>query len=110
MLRKDFDGYLEFIEKLEKADKEETGRLCAERVQLWVNKLQKILEVMPSGDAVFAITALHMIKESAEKDNPKATAMSRTLLDSLGYETESGTIPDATEAAARAYAEAMKNK
>ena len=50
MIKKDFDGWIEFVEKVVKADKEETARLYLERTQLWVDKLQKNLEIMPSGD------------------------------------------------------------
>lgn len=50
MIKKDFDGWIEFVEKIVKADKEEAARLYLERTQLWVDKLQKNLEIMPSGD------------------------------------------------------------
>lgn len=49
MIKKDFDGWIEFVEKIVKADKEEAERLYLERTQLWVDKLQKNLEIMPSG-------------------------------------------------------------
>lgn len=39
MIKKDFDGWIEFVEKVVKADKEETARLYLERTQLWVDKL-----------------------------------------------------------------------
>lgn len=96
------------MEKIVKADKEETARLCLERTQLWVDKLQKNLEVMPSGDIAFAIVALHIITEGIEKENPEATAISKRLINGIGFETKSGTIHDMTEAAARTYFEAMK--
>lgn len=108
MIKKDFDGWIEFVEKIVKADKEETARLCLERTQLWVDKLQKDLEIMPSGDIAFAITALHIITEGIEKDNPEATAISKRLINGIGFETKSGTMHDMTEAAARTYFEAMK--
>lgn len=96
------------MEKIVKADKEETARLYLERTQLWVDKLQKNLEIMPSGDIVFAIAALHIITEGFEKENPEATAISKRLINVIGFETKSGTIHDMTETAARTYFEAIK--
>lgn len=34
MLKKDFDGYLEFVQKVQEADNEEMEKLCIERTQL----------------------------------------------------------------------------
>ena len=79
MIKKDFDGWIEFVEKIVKADKEETARLYLERTQLWVDKLQKNLEIMPSGDIALAIAALHIITEGIEKENPEATAISKKI-------------------------------
>ena len=108
--KKDFDGWIEFVEKIVKADKEETARLYLERTQLWVDKLQKNLEIMPSGDIAFAIAALHIITEGIEKENPEATAISKRLINGIDFETKSGTIHDMTEAAARTYFESNKKR
>jgi hypothetical protein len=39
MLKKDFDGYLEFVQKVQEADNEEMEKLCIERTQLYVDKI-----------------------------------------------------------------------
>ena len=49
MLKKDFDGYLEFVQKVQKADNEEKKKLYKERTQLYVDKIQDALEVTPRG-------------------------------------------------------------
>lgn len=111
MLKKDFDGYLEFVQKVQKADNEEKKKLYKERTQLYVDKIQDAIEVAPSGDMAFIITALRMITEATQKLEPEATRMAQKLFDGMSYSSKSGTLnANTTEAAARAYADTLKRK
>lgn len=111
MLKKDFDGYLEFVKKVQEADNEETGKLYKERTQLYVDKIQDVIKVMPSGDLVFIITALRIITEAVQKLEPEATRMAQKLFDRMSYSSKSGTFnANTTEAAARVYADILKRK
>lgn len=109
MLKTDFNGYLEFVQKMQKADKEETERLCRERTQMYADKIQKAIAVTPGADLVFVITALQMITEAVQKIDSEATHMAQKLFDGMDYTSKSGTLnTNMTEAAARAYAETLK--
>lgn len=83
MLKKDFDGYLEFVQKVQEADNEEMEKLCIERTQLYVDKIQDVIGVAPSGDLAFVITALRIIAEAAQKLEPEATRMAQKLFDEM---------------------------
>lgn len=111
MLKKDFDGYLEFVQKVQKADNEEKKKLYKERTQLYVDKIQDALEVTPRGDMAFIITALRMITEATQKLEPEAARMAQKLFDGMSYSSKSGTLnANTTEAAARVYADMLKRK
>lgn len=111
MLKKDFDGYLEFMQKVQEADNEEMKKLCEERTQLYVDKIQDVIGVTPSGDLAFIITALRMITEAMQKLEPEATRMAQRLFDGMSYSSKSGTFnANTTEAAARVYADLLKRK
>lgn len=111
MLKKDFDGYLEFMQKVQEADNEEMEKLCKERTQLYVDKIQDVIKVTPSGDLAFIITALRMITEAAQKLEPEATRMAQKLFDGMSYSSKSGTFnANTTEAAARVYADILKRQ
>lgn len=111
MLKKDFDGYLEFVQKVQEADNEEKKKLYKERTQLYVDKIQDAIEVAPSGDMAFIITALRMITEATQKLEPEATRMAQKLFDGMSYSSKSGTLnANTTEATARAYADTLKRK
>ena len=111
MLKKDFDGYLEFVQKVQEADNEEKKKLYKERTQLYVDKIQDAIEVAPSGDIAFIITALRMITEATQKLEPEATRMAQKLFDGMSYSSKSGTLnANTTEAAARAYADTLERK
>lgn len=111
MLKKDFDGYLEFVQKVQEADNEEKKKLYKERTQLYVDKIQDAIEVAPRGDMAFIITALRMITEATQKLEPEATRMAQKLFDGMSYSSKSGTFnTNVTEAAARAYADTLKRK
>lgn len=111
MLKKDFGGYLEFVQKVQEADNEEKKKLYKERTQLYVDKIQDAIEVAPSGDMAFIITALRMITEATQKLEPEATRMAQKLFDGMSYSSKSGTLnANTTEAAARAYADTLKRK
>lgn len=111
MLKTDFDGYLGFVEKVRKANADETKKLCKERTQMYVDKIQEVIAVTPSADLVFVITALRTITETVQKIDPQATHMAQRLFDSISYTSKSGTLnANMTEAAARAYADVFKKK
>lgn len=111
MLRKDFGDYLEFVQKIQTADAEEMKKLCEERTQMYVDKIQDAVAVMPGGDLIFAIAALKMFTEAIQKIDPKATHMAQRLFDGMSYSSKSGTFnANMTEAAARAYADTLKRK
>ena len=78
MLKTDFNGYAEFAEKILKAESnQEKKKLYAERIQMWVGKLENILSPIPAADEVFALVALHMTTEALEKADPEAALMAR---------------------------------
>lgn len=111
MLKKDFDGYMEFVQKVQEADNEEMEKLCIERTQLYVDKIQDVIGVAPSGDLAFIVTALRIIAEAAQKLEPEATRMAQKLFDGMSCSSKSGTFnANTTEAAARAYADTLKRK
>lgn len=111
MLKKDFDGYLEFVQKVQEADNEEMEKLCIERTQLYVDKIQDVIGVTPSGDLAFVITALRIIAEAVQKLEPEATRMAQKLFDRMSCSSKSGTFnANTTEAAARAYVDMLKRK
>lgn len=111
MLRRDFGDYLEFMQKIQEADEEETKKLCKERTQMYTDKIQDVIAVMPSGDLLFVIVALKILTEVMQKIDPKVTHMAQRLFDSMDYTSRSGTLnTNMTEAAARAYADMLKRK
>ena len=112
MLKTDFNGYAEFAEKILKAESDqEKKKLYAERIQMWVGKLENILSPIPVADEVFALVALHVTTEALEKDDPEAALVARKLQKRLGYKMETEEInQNMTEAAARAYAEVIFKK
>ena len=111
MLKTDFDGYLGFIEKLREANADEMKKLCKERTQMYVDKIQEVIAVTPSADLIFVITALRMITETVQKMDPKATHIAQKLLDGMSYTSKTGILnANMTEVAARAYADVFKKK
>lgn len=112
MLKTDFNGYAEFAEKILKTESDqEKEKLYTERIQMWVGKLENILSPIPTADEVFALVALHVITEALEKADPEETLMARKFQKRLGYKMETEKInSNMTEAAARAYAEAIFKK
>lgn len=54
MLRRDFGDYLEFVQKIQEADEEETKKLCKERTQMYADKIQDVIAVTPSGDLLLS--------------------------------------------------------
>ena len=71
------NGYLGFVEKVREANADETKKLCKERTQMYVDKIQEVIAVTPSADLIFVITALRMITETVQKINPEATHMAQ---------------------------------
>lgn len=99
------------MQKVQEADNEEKKKFYKERTQLYVDKIQDAIEVAPSGDIAFIITALRMITEATQKLEPEATRMAQKLFDGMSYSSKSGTLnANTTEAAARAYADTLKRK
>lgn len=112
MLKTDFNGYAEFAEKVLKAESDqEKKKLYAERIQMWVGKLENILSPIPAADEVFALAALHVITEALEKADPEAALIAGKFQKRLDYKMETEKInSNMTEAAARAYTEVIFKK
>lgn len=49
MLKQDFNGYKEFLEKLKNTSREENLKACIERVQMWSDKFMNIISPLPGG-------------------------------------------------------------
>lgn len=110
MLKKDFDGWLEFLEKVEKADKSGAAKLYAERVKMWIRKIEDAVFPAPENDLIFALVALTKIIEAMKKINPTATKLAEDLEKDIQCNFSSDTLQDMSEAASRTYAEVMKRK
>lgn len=110
MLKKDFDGWLEFLEKVEKADKSGAAKLYAERVKMWIRKIEDAVFPAPENDLIFALVALTKIIEAMKKINPTATKLAEDLEKDIQCNFNSDTLQDMSEAASRTYVEVMKRK
>lgn len=49
MLRQDFNGYKEFVDKIMNTSGEENLKVCVERVQMWADKFMDIINPLPGG-------------------------------------------------------------
>lgn len=113
MLKQDFNGYKEFLEKLKNTSREENLKACIERVQMWSDKFMNIISPLPRGDIAHVIVALETIAKTLRKDSMEARVLADALEMVIGTEVTTTTVKGdmyATEADVRAYVETLKKK
>ena len=49
MLRQDFNGYKDFIEKVMNTSGEEGSKVCVDRIQMWSDKIMNVVNPLPGG-------------------------------------------------------------
>ena len=49
MLKQDFNGYKDFIEKVMNTSGEEGGKVCVDRIQMWSDKIMNVVNPLPGG-------------------------------------------------------------
>lgn len=49
MLRQDFNGYKDFIEKVMNTSGEEGSKVCVDRIQMWSDKIMNAVNPLPGG-------------------------------------------------------------
>jgi hypothetical protein len=91
MLKTDYKGFGEFMEKIKTAGEEETRTLCGIRQQMWLNEISDFIFPTPAGDLPFLINALEILTQTI-------------------WEVQESTInKNMSEAAAKAWHESVKN-
>lgn len=110
MLKTDYKGFGEFMEKIETAGEEETRTLCGIRQQMWLNEISDFIFPTPVGDLPFLINALETLAQTIKKTNPEAKDCARKIINGIGWEVQTETInKNMSEAAAKAWHESVKN-
>jgi hypothetical protein len=64
MLKTDYKGFGEFMEKIKTAGEEETRTLCGIRQQMWLNEISDFIFPTPAGDLPFLINALEILTQT----------------------------------------------
>lgn len=49
MLKQDFNGYKDFIEKVMNTSGEKTSKVCVDRIQMWSDKIMNVVNPLPGG-------------------------------------------------------------
>lgn len=49
MLKQDFNGYKDFIEKVMNTSGEEGDKVCVDRIQMWSDKIMNVVNPLPGG-------------------------------------------------------------
>lgn len=49
MLKQDFNGYKDFIEKVMNTSGEESDKVCVDRIQMWSDKIMNVVNPLPGG-------------------------------------------------------------
>lgn len=110
MLKTDYKGFGEFMEKIKTAGEEETRTLCGIRQQMWLNEISDFIFPTPVGDLPFLINALETLAQTIKKTNPEAEDCARKIINGIGWEVQTETInKNMSEAAAKAWYESVKN-
>lgn len=110
MLKTDYKGFREFMEKIKTAGEEETRTLCGIRQQMWLNEISDFIFPTPVGDLPFLINALEILAQTIKKTNPEAKDCAREIINGTGWEVQESTInKNMSEAAAKAWHESVKN-
>lgn len=68
MLKTDYKGFGEFMEKIKTAGEEETRTLCGIRQQMWLNEISDFIFPTPAGDLPFLINALEILAQAIKKN------------------------------------------
>lgn len=68
MLKTDYKGFGEFMEKIKTAGEKETRTLCATRQQVWLNEISDFIFPTPAGDLPFLINALEILAQIIKKN------------------------------------------
>lgn len=110
MLKTDYKGFGEFMEKIKTAGEEETRTLCGIRQQMWLNEISDFIFPTPAGDLPFLINALEILAQTIKKTNPEAKDCARKIINGTGWEVQASTInKNMSEAAAKVWRESVKN-
>ena len=113
MLKQDFNGYKDFIEKVMNTSGEESDKVCVDRIQMWSDKIMNVVNPLPGGDVPLVIVALKAITETLRKGDVKAGEIADRIERKIGVQYTTTTIEgdeNTTEAAVRACAEALRKK
>ena len=68
MLKTDYKGFGEFMEKIKTAGEEETRTLCGIRQQMWLNEISDFIFPTPAGDLPFLINAFEILAQTIKKN------------------------------------------
>lgn len=113
MLKQDFNGYKDFIEKVMNTSGEEAGKACVERTQMWCDKIVDVVTPLPYGDVPCVITALEIVAGGLRNSNTEACKVADKLKSKIAAICETMVMKgdeNTTEAAVRAYAETLRKK
>lgn len=83
MLKTDYKGFGEFMEKIKTAGEEETRTLCGIRQQMWLNEISDFIFPTPVGDLPFLINALEILAQTIKKRIRKRKIAREKLLTEL---------------------------
>lgn len=83
MLKTDYKGFGEFMEKIKTAGEEETRTLCGIRQQMWLNEISDFIFLTPVGDLPFLINALETLAQTIKKRIRKRKIAREKLLTEL---------------------------
>lgn len=114
MLKQDFDGYKDFIEKVMNAtSEEEISKACMDRMQTWLDKIADVVTPLPYGDVPLVIAALEIAAGGLRNGNTEACKVADELKSKIAAICETMVMKgdeNTTEAAVRAYAETLRKK
>jgi len=113
MLKQDFNGYKEFIEKVMNTSGEESSKVCVDRIQMWCDKIADVVTPLPYGDVPCVIAALEIVAGGIRNSNTEACKVADKLKNKIEAICETMVMEgneNTTEAAVRAYAEALRKK
>lgn len=85
MLKTDYKGFGEFMEKIKTAGEEETRTLCGIRQQMWLNEISDFIFPTPAGDLPFLINALEILAQTIKKRIRKRKIAREKLLTELAW-------------------------
>lgn len=83
MLKTDYKGFGEFMEKIKTAGEEETRTLREIRQQMWLNEISDFIFPTPVGDLPFLISALEILAQTIKKRIRKRKIAREKLLTEL---------------------------